>query len=74
MGIPDHESTFGEHPVQYHWMEYVYDNHTEAIPHDTPEPKGKMLCTSIYKDATLMHNLIMWRSASGFSFSQSDTN
>ena len=24
MGIPDHESVFGEHPIKYNWMETVY--------------------------------------------------
>ena len=36
MGIPDHESIFGEQPNKYDWMETVYGCPTEEIPEDAP--------------------------------------
>ena len=65
MGIPDHESIFGEQPNKYNWMETVYGCPTEEIPKDAPEPKGNLVCTSTYCDANLLHDLITGRSATG---------
>ena len=65
MGIPDHESAFGEQSTKYNWMETVYSCSTEEIPEDAPEPKGNLVCTSTYCNANLLHNLITGRSASG---------
>ena len=63
--IPDHESTFREHPPKYDWMESVYRSQVEATPHDAREPKGNLVWTTTYKDANSMHNLVMGRSAIG---------
>ena len=65
MGIPDHESIFGEQPNNYDWMETVYSCPTEEIPEDAPEPKGNLVCTSTYCNANLLHDLITGRSATG---------
>ena len=65
MGIPDHESVFGEQPNKYNWMETMYGCPTEEIPEDAPEPKGNLVCTSTYCDANLLHDLITGRSATG---------
>ena len=66
-GIPNHESTFGEYPEQYDWMETVYGLPTEELPQNMPTPKGKLVCTMTYFDANLMHDVITGRSASGVS-------
>ena len=64
-GIPNHESTFGEYPEQSDWMETVYGSLTEELPRNMPTPKGKLVCTTTYFDANLMHDVITRRSASG---------
>ena len=38
-GIPDHEKRFGTSPVQYDWMESIYGNPQEEVPHDCLQPK-----------------------------------
>ena len=64
-GIPNHEDTFGEYPEQYDWMETVYGSPTEELPPNMPTPKGKLVRTTTYFDANLMHDVITGRSASG---------
>ena len=65
MGIPDHESVFGEQSTKYDWMETVYSCPIEEIPEDAPEQKGNLVWTSTCCDANLLHDLITGRSASG---------
>ena len=65
MGIPDHESIFGEQPNKYDWMETVYSCPTEVISEDAPEPKGNLVRTSTYCDANLLHDLITERYTTG---------
>ena len=64
-GIPNHEATFGEYPEQYDWMETVYGSSTEELPPNMPTPKGKLVRTTTYFDANLMHDVSTGRSASG---------
>ena len=64
-GIPDHEKIFGTSPIQHDWMETVYGNPQEEVPHDCPQPKGKVAHTSTYADANLLHDLVMGRSTTG---------
>ena len=64
-GIPNHEATFGEYPEQYDWMETVYGSPTEELPHNMPTRKGKLVRTTTYFDANLMHDVITGQSASG---------
>ena len=64
-GIPNHEDTFGEYPEQYDWMETVYGSPTEELPPNMPTPKGKLVHTTTYFDANLMHDVITGRSTSG---------
>ena len=52
-------------PIQYDWMETVYGNPQEEVPHDFPQPKGKVVHTTTYADANLLHNLVTGRSATG---------
>ena len=63
--LPDHELIFGVPPIKYDWMEMVYGSPTEEIPDDAPQPKENPVWTSTYCDATLMHDLVTGRSASG---------
>ena len=46
-------------------METVYGNPQEEVPHDCPQPKGKVVCTTTYADASLLHDLVTGRSATG---------
>ena len=64
-GIPNHEATVGEYPEQYDWMETVYGSPTEELPPNMPTPKGKLVHTTTFFDANLMHEVITGRSASG---------
>ena len=64
-GIPDHEAWYGEHPELHNWMYLVYDQPKEQIPHGLPSPKGKMVPTTMFVDANLMHDAITSRAATG---------
>ena len=64
-GIPDHEKISGMSPIQYDWMETVYGDPQEEVPHDCLQPKAKVVHTSTYADANLLHDLVMGRSATG---------
>ena len=63
--IPNHEEVFGYEPVKYDWMETVYGTPAEEIDPRAPPPKGKMVRTTSFVDANLMHDLVTGRSASG---------
>ena len=63
--IPDHESTFGDEPIRYNWMETVYGCPQEEIADHFPTPKGKKVRTTSFCDANLMHDVVTGRSASG---------
>ena len=61
-GMPDYSSL----PEQrYDWMETVYGQVTEQLPHDMPEPLGKPVVTTTYEDANLYHDLLTGRSLTG---------
>ena len=62
-GIPDHELV--EIPHEYDWQDTVYDALPEELPEDMPIPRGKLMRTSTYEDANLMHDLITGKSMSG---------
>jgi hypothetical protein len=61
--IPDHESQCT--PKKFDWSSSVYGNVQEDMPHDMPVPKGKVVRTSTYQDATLFHDLVTGRSMTG---------
>ena len=60
-GIPDYS---GIEPPQYDWMQSVYGCPQEDTGNH-PNPLGKAVRTTTFKDANLMHDLITGRSASG---------
>ena len=64
-GIPNHEKTFGDKPVRYDWMESICGTPPEQIDERAPEPKGKVVRTTTFCDANLMHDAVTGRSASG---------
>ena len=64
-GIPDHEKIFGTSPIQYDWMETIYGKPQEEVPHDCPQPKGKVVHTITYADANILHDLVTGRFATG---------
>ena len=55
-GLPVHE---------YDWARSVYGEVKEEVPRDAPEPKGKRVVLSSYKDANLNHDLTTGRAMSG---------
>ena len=61
-GIPDYS---GLHVPEYDWMHSVYGLPKEQVNPNDPPPKGKPVCTTTFKDANLMHDMIMGRLASG---------
>ena len=64
-GQPNHEDFFGNERVHYDWSETVYDCVPEQVDQDAPVPKGKVVRTSSFCDANLMHDMVTGRSASG---------
>jgi hypothetical protein len=62
--IPSHDEH--KHKItEYDWMYAVYGNVEEALPPNMPEPKGKVVRTTTFVDANLMHDLTTGRSATG---------
>ena len=64
-GVPDYETTFGSDPIRYDWMETVYGTPPEEVDEKAPMPKGKMVRTSSFVDANLMHDMVAGRSCTG---------
>jgi hypothetical protein len=62
-GIPDHESYTP--PINNNWAQAQYGKGKEELPKDMPTPRGKMMRTTTYADANLMHDLVTGRSMSG---------
>ena len=60
--IPNYE---GLEPPEYDWMSSVYGCPKEDVDPDAPRPLGKLVRTTTFKDANLMHDMITGRSASG---------
>eukprot|EP00977_Amphora_coffeiformis_P025614 scaffold20846_cov99-Amphora_coffeaeformis.AAC.1 len=54
-GIPDWENAFPE-PIKYDWMEKVYGTPPEEIDSKAPTPKSRMVRTTSFVDANLMHD------------------
>ena len=62
VGIPD----FSGLPNSVHEWDYsVYGNVSELIPENLPEPLGKPVILSHFKDANLYHDLITGRAVTG---------
>ena len=55
-GLPDYDQD---------WARSVYGNVREAVPSNCPEPKGKSVCTTMYKDANLYHDVTTGRAVTG---------
>ena len=62
-GVPDHESYTP--PLNNDWAQSQYGNAPEELPPDMPPPRGKLMRTTTYADASLMHDLVTGRSMSG---------
>ena len=50
---------------QYDWARTVYGEVRERKAHDAPEPKGKPVVTTTYKDANLYHDLATGQAVTG---------
>jgi hypothetical protein len=62
-GIPPNEDLFSM--PKYDWMYNVYGDCSEEISPDMPEPKGKLVRTTTWVDANLMHCKVTGKSATG---------
>jgi hypothetical protein len=61
-----HEPDFSDLVVPDHdWSDTVYGNVKEDLPSDAPKPLGKMVVTTSYVDANLLHCLVTGRSVTG---------
>jgi hypothetical protein len=63
--IPNHEAVFGQEAARYDWMESIYGCPHEDVDPLAPTPKGKIVRTTSFADANLMHDVVTGRSASG---------
>jgi hypothetical protein len=61
--IPNHEDRYQIPDVS--WIQSVYGDVQEELPHDMPVPKGKPVRTTTNVDANLMHCMITGRSLIG---------
>ena len=62
MEMPD----YSDIPEGFHSWDYsCYEGAKEEIPGDIPKPLGKLVKTTHYVDANLMHDLISGRSVTG---------
>ena len=52
-------------PSEIGWDRTVYGNVTEALPHNFPPPLGKIVDTTTYVDANLLHDKLTGRSVTG---------
>ena len=59
--LPDYSSLPDQ---EYEWTD-IYGNTKEEIPDNLPEPLGKPVITTTYKDANLYHDQLTGRSVSG---------
>lgn len=50
---------------EYDWSRSVYGNVKEQRPTDAPPPKGKLVVTTSYKDANLMHDMATGKAVTG---------
>jgi hypothetical protein len=62
-GIPHHESYTP--PLNNSWAQAQYGNGKEELPPDMPTPRGKLMRTTTYADANLLHDVLTGRSMSG---------
>ena len=49
----------------HYWFYTCYQGAKEEIPHDIPQPRGKLVLMTSYVGANLFHNLISGRSVTG---------
>eukprot|EP00977_Amphora_coffeiformis_P001228 scaffold258_cov110-Amphora_coffeaeformis.AAC.2 len=51
--------------MTYHWIKTVYGTPPEEVDSKAPTPKGRMVRTTSFVDANLMHDVITGRSCTG---------
>eukprot|EP00977_Amphora_coffeiformis_P023324 scaffold13003_cov122-Amphora_coffeaeformis.AAC.5 len=65
-GIPNYKAIYGEQRKFHDWMYSIYGTPQEGVPEGMfPPPKGKLVRTSTFVDANLMHDLTTGRSCTG---------
>ena len=62
-GLPDWDDTIDD--VTYDWAHSVYGNVKEELPQDAPEPLGRSVVLSTFKDANLYHDFTTGRPVTG---------
>ena len=50
---------------QYDWARTAYGDAKEVVPEGTPEPRGKIVTITTYKDANLLHDVTSGKAVSG---------
>ena len=50
---------------RYDWERAVYEGAKEETPSDAPEPKGKRVVLTTYKDANLYHDMMTGKAVTG---------
>ena len=61
VGLPDYSELKN---TKYDWTG-IYGNISEEMPHDMPEPLGKLVITTTYENANLYHDYLTGRSVTG---------
>jgi hypothetical protein len=51
--------------VTYDWTHSVYGNSNKELPFNMPVPLGKAVCTTMFEDANILHDLTTVRSVTG---------
>ena len=55
-GLPDYDQD---------WLQSVYGDIRESKPENSPTPRGKSICTTMYKDTNLCDDLVTGRAVTG---------
>ena len=63
--IPPHEAHYTSQPTYHEWMDTVYGPVSEELPANMPSPRGRLVRTTTFFDANLMHDVITGRSCTG---------
>ena len=63
--IPPHEAHYTSQPTYHEWMDTVYGPVSEELPANMPSPRGRLVRTTTFFDANLMHDVVTGRCCTG---------
>ena len=63
--IPPHETHYTSQPTYHEWMDIVYGPVSEELPANMPSPRGRLVRTTTFFDANLMHDVVTGCSCTG---------